>query len=52
MTKFKDEIDAIGFNMKNWLNDIFFEKMSLMILINSLSSVRQNVTDRLFGLVV
>ena len=30
MTKFKDRIDAIGIGMKNWLNGMIFEKMSLM----------------------
>ena len=42
MTKFKDRIDAIGISMKNWLNDMIFEKMSLMTLMSSLSLVRQN----------
>ena len=30
MTEFKDRIDAIGIGMKNWLNGMIFEKMSLM----------------------
>ena len=30
MTKFKDRIYAIGISMKNWLNGMIFEKMSLM----------------------
>ena len=41
-TKFKGRIDAIGISMKNWLNGTIFEKMSLMTLMNSLSSFRQN----------
>ena len=42
MTKFKDRIDAIGISMKNWLNGMIFEKISSMILMRSLRSVRQN----------
>ena len=42
MTKFKDIIDAIGISMKDWLNGMLFEKMSLMTLMRSLRSFRQN----------
>ena len=42
MTKFKDRIDAIGISMKNWLNGMILEKMSLMTLITLLNAVMPN----------
>ena len=42
MAKFKDRIDAIGISMRDWLNGMIFEKRSLMTLMRSLRSVRQN----------
>ena len=38
-TKFKDRIDAIGISMKNWLNGMIFEKMSLITLMTSFSKI-------------
>ena len=42
MTKFKDKIDATKICMRIWLDSTIFDEMSLMTLMKSLISVRQN----------